>query len=112
MCECYTLVNVALQTFHAGLEQGLLILIKVGEGVQGFLGSIRLSLVSAIHDWELDAYAKFDGNGEEVTASFFGNSLTAGNTWKIDIGRLDNALLTLETSEDLLCKAFRALEHF
>jgi len=36
-------------------------------------------------------YAEFDGHGEVVDASLLGNSFTAGDTWKVDVGRFDYA---------------------
>lgn len=42
VCECNTLLDVALQAFHAGLEEGLFVLVEVAEWVQGLLGSAGL----------------------------------------------------------------------
>ena len=52
----------------------------------------------------LGIYAKLDRNGEEVTASLLNNGLAAWNTWEVDERWLNNALLAVKTSEDLLCE--------
>lgn len=40
-------------------------------------------------------YAKLNGGGEELNASGLDDLLTTGDTGQEDVGRLDNALLTL-----------------
>ena len=40
--ECNTLLDVALQAFHAGLKEGLLVLIEAGEWVVGLFSTASL----------------------------------------------------------------------
>ena len=42
MCKCNTLLDVALQAFHSGLEEGLLVLVEAGEWVVRLLSSAGL----------------------------------------------------------------------
>ena len=41
------------------------------------------------------AYAELDGDGEVVTACFFGNGIASFNAGEIDEGRLDDAAFAL-----------------
>ena len=50
-------------------------------------------------------YAEFDGHGEVVDASLLGNSFTAGDTWKVDVGRFDYAFFSFNSSDNFLGKA-------
>ena len=68
-----------------------------------------LSVLFLLQEWDWVAYAKLDGNGEEITAGFLSNSIAARNTWEVDKCRLDNALLAVKTSEDFFGEAFSVL---
>jgi hypothetical protein len=48
VCECYALLDVALQAVHTGLEEGLLAIIEVGEWVVGFLCTVGLLICQYI----------------------------------------------------------------
>jgi hypothetical protein len=50
-------------------------------------------------------YAELNRNGEEVAASFFGNSFTSRNTRKIYIAWLHEAFLASNSLENLLGKS-------
>lgn len=51
------------------------------------------------------AYSKFDRDREEVAASLLGNGLASGHARKIDVGRLNEALLALDGAKELLSEA-------
>lgn len=53
----------------------------------------------------MSTYAKLDGHGEKIDASLLGDGITTINTGQVDVGGLNNALLTLQATEDLLGKA-------
>lgn len=53
----------------------------------------------------MKTYAKLDGHREEVNTGLLGDGITTVNTWQVDVGWLNNALLTLQAAEDLLGKA-------
>jgi hypothetical protein len=50
--EVYALADVTLQAFYAGLEEGLLVFVEVGEGVEGLFGSGCLFCMSAMSVFE------------------------------------------------------------
>lgn len=47
-------------------------------------------------------YAKLNGNGEVLDTNGLRNGVTAGDTGKVDVARLDDTLLTLGGLENLL----------
>lgn len=51
------------------------------------------------------SYAKLDGNGKEVAASGLGNGFTTGNTRQVNVAGLNETLLALDGSQDLLGEA-------
>lgn len=53
----------------------------------------------------MSTYAKFDGNGKEVAADLLSDSLATGNTREIDVAGLDETLLALDSTEDLVGKS-------
>jgi len=56
-----------------------------------------------------DTYTELDWDGEKVTASLLCNSLTALDTWEVDVGWLYNAGLALGCLENLLGEAVQSL---
>jgi hypothetical protein len=69
--ECNTLGDVTLETFHAGLEECLFVIIKVCEWVLDLLntGSLHMALVEFQYSGKAFSYAKLNWNREEFTAS-------------------------------------------
>ena len=80
--ECNTLLDVALQAFHAGVEEGLLVLVEVGEWVLGLFSPAGLFACQyySANLGEGGSYAKLDRNGEEVTACLLRNGLAPWDT--------------------------------
>ena len=50
-------------------------------------------------------YSELDGDGEEVDSDLLSNLLTTWNTREVDIARLDETLLALDSLEQLLGKS-------
>lgn len=50
-------------------------------------------------------YSKLNRDGEEVAASLLGNGITARNAGEVDVARLNEALLALDSPEELLGKS-------
>lgn len=109
-----TLLDVALQTLEASIQQCLLLLGNVGQRVRDLLSTVGLEIknVSVAQDiriWKYEgnilSYAELNGNGEEVQASGLGNLVTTGNTRQVDEARLDQTLLALDGPQELLGKA-------
>ncbi len=50
-------------------------------------------------------YAELNGDGEEVAAGSLGDGVTAGNTRQVDVAGLNETLLALDGSQDLLSEA-------
>jgi hypothetical protein len=97
------LFDVALEALD-GLGQELLLLLRdVAQGVDGLLGTIGLETSqSACQElWTGRTHAKLDGYGEEVGASLLCDLLATGDTGKVDVGWLDEALGTLRGLEQL-----------
>lgn len=98
MSECDTLGDTALQAVNAYFEKSLLMLIDGVEDIKGFLGTVGLQAVSPIHKLnrgEGYTYTKFNGNGEEITASLLSYTLTTWNSRKVDKGWLNDSLLAI-----------------
>ena len=53
----------------------------------------------------LITYAELDGNGEEVNTDSLLDSITAGNTGEVDEAGLGDALLALDSLQNLLGEA-------
>jgi hypothetical protein len=52
-------------------------------------------------------YSELNGNREEVDADRLCDLLAARNTGQVDVAGLDEALLALDSLQDLLCKSTR-----
>lgn len=107
MHEADALCDVALETLNALLQESLLLLGDVFQGVGGLLGTVGLWDVSQLYtSWvAVCTYSKLDGDGEEVTASLFSNGLTSGNTGEVDIAGLYETSLALDGAKDLLSES-------
>lgn len=104
-----TLGDVALEALDGLLQERLLLVGDALEGVGGLLSAVGLCMISdtignrGMHS----TYAELNGNREEVQASRLGNGVSSRDTREIDVAGLNEALLTLDGSEDLLGKARR-----
>jgi hypothetical protein len=58
VCEADTLGDVTLQAFYGSLEEGLFVLVEVGEWVVGLLcsGSLFHCLVNVLNSYESETY--------------------------------------------------------
>lgn len=95
MSKLNTLGNVTSQTLNASLKELLLILINVGKNVDQVLGTI---------------WTKLNWNREEIESSSRLDSLT---TWSRGVNErwLNDALLALSSSEDLLGETVSGVSH-
>lgn len=50
-------------------------------------------------------YAELNGDGEEVSANLLGNGVTTRDAGEVDIARLNQTLLALDSLDDLLGEA-------
>jgi len=94
--ELDTLGDVALEALVASLEELLLVLVGRTNGVVGLLCALR---------------AKLDRDGEVVKASLLGDSITTGDTGKVDESGLNDASLALVSLEELLGEAEASVGH-
>jgi hypothetical protein len=103
--EADALGNVALETLNALGQKALLLLGDALQRVDGLLSTVGLCKVSQFNISRhsgFSTHAELNGNGEEVSAGLLGDSLTSGNTGKVDVAGLDEAGLALGGTEDLL----------
>lgn len=74
-----------------------------------FSAPLGYSLVSIRgQDWGRGGkktYAELNGDGEEVDTSLLGNLLTAGDTGKVDVAGLNEALGTSSSLQELLSES-------
>lgn len=62
-------------------------------------------------EYQGNTYAELNGDGEEVDTSLLGDSIAAGNTRQVDVARLNETLLALESGpDDLLGKSVQELD--
>ena len=59
----------------------------------------------------MGTYAELDRDGEEVAARLLSNGLTTRNTWQVDEGWLNDALLALGSLHDALGEAETSVSH-
>jgi hypothetical protein len=85
--ELDALGDVALQAVVASLEKLLLVVVGTADNVDSLLGT---------------AGAKLDGNRKEVGASGLSDGVTTLDTGKVDKAGLDEALLALGGSNNLV----------
>lgn len=88
--ELNALLNVALKVLVAGLEELLLGVVRLGDDVDGLLGTVGTEL---------------DGHGEELNAGGLDDGITALDTREVDERGLDNTLLALGGLQQLLGEA-------
>ena len=97
--EVNALFNVGLEALDGNFEELLLGLGGVFEHVNsvGYTVGLYEQLVTYSEFQGLvSLYAEFDGNGEEIHASGLLDGFTTWHTRKVDKGRRNEALLTLD----------------
>ena len=112
MDEADALLDVALEALDGGVQKGLLLVGDARQGVLGLLDTVGLmqsqqgdSTAYQVLEGRGDAYAKLDGDGEELNTRGLGNLITARYTGQVDVAGLDEVLLASSSLEHLLREA-------
>lgn len=92
--ELNTLGNVTTEALVCSLEQLLLVLVCIGDHIDGFLRAIGTEL---------------NRHREEVTASKLLDISTAFHARQVNVGWSDNPTLTLEGLDDILGEAVQVV---
>lgn len=103
-----TLGDVALEALDGLCQERLLLLGDALQGVSGLLSAVGLCTISnaqSVIKGRNSTYSELNGDREEVAASRLGNSLTSRNAGKVDVAGLNEALLALDSPEDLLSES-------
>jgi len=105
--EVNSLRDVPLEALRTSLQKLLLVCVDIWQWVVRGLGSgwLESQLARSTVQSMVITYSKLDGDRKVVHPDFLLNSLSSGDTWKIDECRLDNALFALHGFDDLLCEA-------